>query len=157
MNTEKRRELERRVNQCINLCISDWMDWAISTQSFGDCGSGCPVDIDDIPASRQCDDCKGTGWQLCDGGECSDTDCECWLAAGTDGERHTVTDSECAQCDGGEIAIEIMEWWHVDKWLGGQLADRGEVVLEGEIWGRETSGQAICLDSVMEEIFQIHP
>jgi len=52
----------------------------------------------------------------------------------------------------GEVN-EPYEWWIVSSWLCDKLKEKGEVVLEDEnIWGRQTSGQAILLDSVISEI-----
>lgn len=52
-------------------------------------------------------------------------------------------------------ACEIFEYWIVDPWFGEKLRDHGECVLErpmGWIWGRQGSGQAIYLDSVIGKI-----
>jgi len=50
---------------------------------------------------------------------------------------------------------EIMEFWAVDEWLFNKLEAKGEVVfemLDFKVWGRQTTGQAIKLDFVVEEI-----
>ena len=50
---------------------------------------------------------------------------------------------------------EILEWWLIDSWLAERLQQEGEVVIEEYgcyWWGRSTSGQAICLDSVIQKI-----
>lgn len=52
-----------------------------------------------------------------------------------------------------------LEHWIVSPWLGSQLFDMGEMV--GEIfgmhfWGRQTSGQAIYMDSVIQAIANPH-
>ena len=50
---------------------------------------------------------------------------------------------------------DILEWWLVDSWLAERLKQQGEVVIEEYgcyWWGRSTSGQAICLDSVIQSI-----
>lgn len=52
---------------------------------------------------------------------------------------------------------EAYEHWIVSRWFGQQLAGQGEMV--GElfgltIWGRCTTGQSICLDSVIHSIAQ---
>ena len=50
---------------------------------------------------------------------------------------------------------EILEYYLVSNWLGKQLASHGEVVWDlGNqcLWGRTTSGQAVYLDGVMEQI-----
>lgn len=50
---------------------------------------------------------------------------------------------------------EVYEWWIVDGWLLDKLESKGEVVLRsdyGDWWGRGTSGQAIAMDTVIEDI-----
>ncbi len=50
---------------------------------------------------------------------------------------------------------EILEWWLVTPWLARRLQDNNETVLAAFgccWWGRTTSGQAIFLDSVINEI-----
>ncbi|MBE5033920.1 hypothetical protein [Gallalistipes aquisgranensis] len=50
---------------------------------------------------------------------------------------------------------EVLEWWLIDSWLAERLQQEGEVVIEEYgcfWWGRSTSGQAICLDSVIQKI-----
>ena len=51
--------------------------------------------------------------------------------------------------------VEALEHWVVSDWLANQLKSRGEMVgeiFEFKIWGRTTSGQAILIDSVIEDI-----
>ena len=53
------------------------------------------------------------------------------------------------------FADEVLEWWLIDSWLAERLRQEGEVVIEEYgcyWWGRSTSGQAICLDSVIQKI-----
>lgn len=53
------------------------------------------------------------------------------------------------------LADEVLEWWLIDSWLAERLRQEGEVVIEEYgcyWWGRSTSGQAICLDSVIQKI-----
>lgn len=50
---------------------------------------------------------------------------------------------------------EIYEYWIVSSWFGAKLRDVGEPVFErmsGWIWGRTCTGQAISLDSAINEI-----
>ena len=52
---------------------------------------------------------------------------------------------------------DIYEWWHVGSDLGSKLSREGEFVARIfglHIWGRPTTGQAIYLDSVIENIFR---
>lgn len=58
----------------------------------------------------------------------------------------------------GENDKEALEHWLVSNWLADRLMDKGEMVVKDfyglTIWGRSTSGQAIFLDCVIQEIFQ---
>ena len=51
---------------------------------------------------------------------------------------------------------EALEFWIVSDWLADKLAERGQMTTKDfmglSIWGRVTSGQAICLDRVIQEI-----
>ena len=50
---------------------------------------------------------------------------------------------------------EIYEYWAVTEWLAEKLKEKGEVVFElwdFHVWGRQTTGQAIKLDPVIQEI-----
>lgn len=51
--------------------------------------------------------------------------------------------------------VDALEHWVVSGWLAHQLVKRGEMVGEIfglRIWGRTTSGQAILLDRVIDDI-----
>jgi hypothetical protein len=46
---------------------------------------------------------------------------------------------------------EVLEWWAVSNMAARDLRERGQVIIEDyglNIWGRQTSGQAILLDAV---------
>lgn len=50
---------------------------------------------------------------------------------------------------------EIFEWWVCSSWMIKKLKERGEAILEtdfGDWWGRQTTGQAILLDSCISQI-----
>ena len=50
---------------------------------------------------------------------------------------------------------EIYEFWSVSDWLYDKLKEKGEIVfecLDFNVWGRQTTGQAIKLDNVIQEI-----
>ena len=54
-------------------------------------------------------------------------------------------------------AQEIFDWWVVSGWLLDKLEAHGEPVLKtdyGDWWGRTCTGQAILLDSVIENIYK---
>ncbi|MCD6402661.1 hypothetical protein J7L36_02310 [bacterium] len=57
--------------------------------------------------------------------------------------------------DKGEEYPQIYEYWAVTEWLAEKLKEKGEVVFElwdFHVWGRQTTGQAIKLDPVIQEI-----
>lgn len=57
--------------------------------------------------------------------------------------------------DGEEEPPEIYEWWAVSVWLGEKLDNAAECVIESygkTFWGRQCTGQAIKLDSVIQHI-----
>ena len=61
--------------------------------------------------------------------------------------------------DGGDPElIEALEFWIVQPWFGDELKKRDEIVNEDFlgfcIWGRTTSGQAISLDYVVQDILK---
>lgn len=50
---------------------------------------------------------------------------------------------------------EVLEWWLISPFLARQLAESGEVVVSDygcHWWGRQTSGQAIYMDYVIQKI-----
>jgi len=50
---------------------------------------------------------------------------------------------------------EVFEWWGVSDWFAEKLKEQGQVVVEEyatALWGRQTTGQAILLDSVVSRI-----
>ena len=50
---------------------------------------------------------------------------------------------------------EVMEWWLVTPYMADMLREKGEVILSDYgccWWGRQTSGQALYMDGVIQEI-----
>lgn len=50
---------------------------------------------------------------------------------------------------------EVFEWWLVSPYLAGELKEQGEVVIDAlgcHWWGRTTSGQAVYMDGVIQQI-----
>ena len=50
---------------------------------------------------------------------------------------------------------EVLEWWLVTPWLAERLKEQGEIIIDKlgcRWWGRLTSGQAIYMDGVIQEI-----
>lgn len=53
--------------------------------------------------------------------------------------------------------IEVYEHWIVTNWLAGKLAGKGEItgdICGLTVWGRTTTGQAISMDWVIQEIYK---
>lgn len=50
---------------------------------------------------------------------------------------------------------DVMEWWLIDSWLAERLKREGEVIIDEYgcyWWGRQSSGQAIYMDYVIQRI-----
>lgn len=81
---------------------------------------------------------------------CCDFEDSVWLC---DCCGHLFSDSAYQEL--GEEPAEVYEWWAVSNWFGEKLKARGCVVLESwgkSYWGRETTGQAIALDTCVADI-----
>lgn len=84
--------------------------------------------------------------------------CEREFSSEDDAQEHI--DDDHAQESPEDIEIEerdngAFEHWIVSTWLYNRLEERGEIVGElfgFKIWGRTCSGQAIALDSVIQDI-----
>ncbi len=49
----------------------------------------------------------------------------------------------------------IFEYWAISEWLGDRLKENKEIVfnmLDFTVWGRQTTGQSIALDGVIQKI-----
>lgn len=76
------------------------------------------------------------------------------------GAHDSEADAWRAACEDNDIEsyqVEALEHWLVSNWLADRLAGKGEMVCKDflglTIWGRACTGQAIYLDSVVEEIY----
>ena len=52
-------------------------------------------------------------------------------------------------------STEVLEWWLVTPYMAEMLKEKGEVILSDYDcywWGRTTSGQALYMDGVIQEI-----
>lgn len=60
--------------------------------------------------------------------------------------------------DEEEETREIFEWWEVTNWLADDLQELGETVIKGwhNYWGRTCTGQAISMDSLMDDLYALH-
>ena len=55
-------------------------------------------------------------------------------------------------------STEVMEWWLVTPYMAELLKEKGEVILSDYDcywWGRTTSGQALYMDGVIQEIAEL--
>ena len=53
---------------------------------------------------------------------------------------------------------EVLEWWLVTPYMAELLKEKGEVILSDYDfywWGRQTSGQALYMDGVIQEIAEL--
>ncbi len=83
-----------------------------------------------------------------------------------EGEPEEKTCPECkAEIDSEESDqfepteySEVFEHWIVSEWLANRLEEKGETIQRDfyglTIWGRCTTGQAICLDYVIKQIWK---
>lgn len=92
------------------------------------------TDVNEYPQETQFKHADGSTWA-----------CSGWLELCED---HDIDPYECTR--------EVYEHWIVSGWLADKLAEKGEAVDKDicglTIWGRTTTGQAICMDAVIEEI-----
>src|SRR5277367_6405393 len=69
-------------------------------------------------------------------------------------EKYTE-DLLCLFEDEDGLETEVFEFYAVSDWLGDKLLSKGEHVVELlnlNIWGRQTCGQLISMDSVIQDI-----
>ena len=77
------------------------------------------------------------------------------------GERYAEDIETCPDCNEPleSEGAEVYEWWIVSDWLYRRLKEQGEVVCDDfhglTIWGRQTTGQAIYMDYVISQIFDL--
>ena len=69
-------------------------------------------------------------------------------------EKEGTIRDEIAELEGLENEPqEVLAWWLVSGWLAEKLRDAGEpVIMDENLWGRTTSGQAIHMDAVIIDI-----
>lgn len=63
----------------------------------------------------------------------------------------------CSEANLDPERAEVYEHYAVTGWFANKLREKGEVVFEFadfDVWGRKCTGQAISLDSVINQIFQ---
>lgn len=160
MNTETetlQNRAKRLVEQEVHLCLS--MLVSPLAQAYGEAKG----DLGEL-AEQAFELCCGVpdyeeaaiqaGWQLD-----ASTD-KWWNPKDDDGSRYVNGEHAftriCEDHNLDPYEREIFEHWAVSKWLGEQLAAKGERVdfdfASLVVWGRTTTGQAIYCDRVIEEI-----
>lgn len=78
--------------------------------------------------------------------------------ASTHSELHSIKMLESEKSDlesEQDNGFEALEHWIVSDWFADKLREKGEIVgelLGFTIWGRTTSGQAICVDEVVVQV-----
>jgi len=82
---------------------------------------------------------------------------EQWISNDDNAERWDDAQVACEALDIDPHERETLEYWVVDSWLAEQLRKQGEnvesiVEFDWYVWGRTTSGQAISIDSCIEQI-----
>lgn len=79
-------------------------------------------------------------------------------SAETDGYPYHTAQEACEAFDIEPYQREVFEHWAVSGWLADKLLERGEKVDKDFgnlcVWARTTTGQAISIDHVIEEITQ---
>lgn len=114
------------------------------------------LNLDDPLVSISWDDIVNSTFKACDkcGGD---------LIKDTEAHNSPYTCDMCEdkvaadQADNRLEPAEIFEWWIVSDWLADKLEVHGEPILKsdyGTWWGRTCSGQAISMDSVIEDIYK---
>lgn len=66
---------------------------------------------------------------------------------------------ECAQEFSNDNPQEPLQWWRVSDWLGQELKEIGEVVIDngyGWWWGRTCCGQGVLMDGTLQNIAHRH-
>lgn len=68
--------------------------------------------------------------------------------------KDRMSDLECKESQ----PQEVYEWWLVTDWLGENLKELGEPILDSEYgtwWGRTCTGQAISIDYTMDALYDM--
>lgn len=138
-----------QLQEIVELCDEDWNDvldgigYTAYLEAQEDDGNDEPDDLEDWLAGQDaCHDAK-----------------ESFTDALKNAVWEMVTEDYYEKV-GNEFNLdveyrEVYEHWLVDRWFSERLASRGEVIFEFcnmTLWGRCCTGQAISMDSVVEEI-----
>lgn len=66
-----------------------------------------------------------------------------------------LNDSLWDRIENSEVLDDVFEWWLVTPYMAEMLKDNGEVIFSDYDcwwWGRQTSGQALYMDHVIQKI-----
>ena len=82
---------------------------------------------------------------------------EQWVSNDDNAMHFFEAKAACEALDIDPHEQETLEYWVVDSWLAEQLKKQGEnveIIAEFDwfVWGRTTSGQALSIDSCIEQI-----
>ena len=128
MNLAQQRELETFVNREVIMLASQLVEDLLQISMYGDKSYG-GIELDSIE--------------------------NLYITDETTAKDYGFASLEAMQETGADRQ-EIYEWWFVSSWLYERLREADEPVLDsdyGHLWGRTCTGQAISLDSVIENIF----
>lgn len=134
--------------------VGDWSDALRAAGYDTDNAPFKPIDTDDPEAEpEQYDDPADYLWDL------EEEEGKKFLKALRTYIKERVDDHQkfCHELDidADEYESDVYEHWIVSNWLARKLAERGEVtgdVCGMTIWGRCTTGQAISMDYVIQQI-----
>lgn len=165
------RTIEQPVNQEVLVCVSSLVSTLASEDAISMGGKSdlsnlaeqafelsCPIPDYEEAAIQ-------AGWTQCADGrwwrEARDTDDENELETFLGSGPYMWADDDVQACntDGLEEQFrEVYEHWAVTQWFGEKLSAKGEKVdfdFQGlVVWARTATGQQICSDYVVQEIYE---
>lgn len=103
-------------------------------------------DLDETTTAQEV--CEDNGWELADSPTFYNT--ETGETSEADGWEELASEQDIEP-----YVREVCEHWLVSDWLGERLEEKGETVRELmglTVWARGTTGQAIYIDGVIEDI-----
>ena len=134
--------LEQFVNREVYCCMTQEVEYILSHEDHD-----APFTWDDVEyeGDKMCENCDSTDIQeIFDDDDFDYVCCDC-------GKKYTEEEYADLESDWPEV----YEWWAVSPWLGAKLAQHGGCVIDvwgKSFWGRQCTGQAIALDSIIANI-----
>ena len=135
---DKTRQL---VDQDVYSCVSMMVDFILSTEHY-EMGENAPFSMEDVTNMHSPD------YSEMEEGELDEINDD---QHGEDFTDYDFDEKVEFLQDNHEMP-EIYEWWMVSNWLADKLDEMGECILDGNIWGRCTTGQAIMMDGIIEKL-----